>query len=545
MPFSAAAPPRGLPRGRLSPIAEFFVLSSAGYTLLQHTSQKEDVIRGIEDMFYRRVVREALPPVFLLHGASVAWVKRDSLLFMCYSRHNASPALLMEALSSVHYLIAAHVGGDPSAKAVQVGMGMSMVGEREVKANQPLLYELLEEIIVDGTVATTDQRELANVVENRAQWHLAKSWRREIAEGRWVQHVPRTGIAALDRRKEAFVDALDSDPCVSRPLLTDEGGKDAERRGEVFIDVVESVDAHFHHDGAPRVGTERALGEISYKAYVRGAPVCTLSLGEVRLPGDDVARRGGGGAAFFSHHSIAADVREEDWRLHRRLLFPLSPGEHSVLRYEVRRGVTLPFMLCSGAEYPDEDTMVITVKVRAVFDVSTGAAQVTCRVPVPKGHFEPVITYGLDKVRSKEGHSTKVLESLSLAERSRVHRGDATHRVVLWTLGTVSAHDPEHVLSVTCKRPPSERRPAAVFKGCAELRFLLIGCLATPVALGDGASAGGGTEGCDIARSAKTATPQRFIRRVCRQGSYTLSIEAARPHADDRSAGAGGPPKCW
>eukprot|EP01062_Namystynia_karyoxenos_P050394 TRINITY_DN39166_c0_g1_i1.p1 TRINITY_DN39166_c0_g1~~TRINITY_DN39166_c0_g1_i1.p1 ORF type:complete len:576 (+),score=185.14 TRINITY_DN39166_c0_g1_i1:98-1729(+) len=526
-------------RGRFAPVVEFFIISGTGHTLLQHQCREADVVPGIVEMFYRRIVREAMPPVFGLRGVFVAWIKRDALLFMCYTKHNPSPALLTEFLSGAHSLVSTHVGFDD---AMAGGPGEGGIKERSIVENQPLLYELMQEVVTDGVVQTTDHQDLGDYMQNCAAWRDIKAWHAVVSDMRWMDRL-RTGIGAIDRRAQAIADRADESrpACVGRPLRTAEdaaAGAD-KRRNEVYLDVTEAVDVHFLPDGFPRGGTIRALGSVTYKAFLDGAPIATLSLGNVHTPAD----RGGSkprGATEFRHCSVDSRARQSDFEQCKKLTFPLSPGGHCVLRYEVREGVTLPFMLCSSVAYPSADTMVVTVKIRAVMDVGTRAVHVRCYVPIPRGDFLPSITYGIDRARSKPGHSTKVLESLAHAERSRVHMGDLTHRLVLWQLGPVGAHDPEHVLSIACKRPPGERS-AGAFRGSAELRFELLDWLATPLRLGDPNHPGGVAESCEIAHSTHMVTPKRWVRRLCKHGSYTVDVQGLPAAAQGAREGAAQP----
>eukprot|EP00756_Hemistasia_phaeocysticola_P022458 Hpha_TRINITY_DN15835_c2_g1::TRINITY_DN15835_c2_g1_i2::g.188781::m.188781/K12402/AP4M1; AP-4 complex subunit mu-1 len=492
------APP-ALSSSRLAPVVEVFVLSGRGHTLLQYTFQKAARIPGIEEVFYRRVVREVTPPVFRLHGASVGWLRRDSFLLMVYTRANPSPSLLLEFLCRLHTLVSCFVGqhSDPSSGDVL------RTTERDVCRNQPMLYELLQEMVDEGALQTTDAAYLQTHLQSRCEWDKPR-------EG-WTD-IRRLVAKTLDRRRE--------EPEVptgeyGRPLLVGEG-EGEKRNCAIFIDVVESVDAQFSTDGAVRDGSVRALGEVRCKTTGEGAPLVTLALGDV----DE------GRGVQLKRWSASAAVRREDWEKSRRLVFKAMPGEHSMLRCEVKEGVMLPFMLCSSVAYPDPGTLSITVKVKAVFGVGTRVVRAVCIVPCPPDDPEPHIAFGFEKKKECPGQTVRVLNSPADAERSRVSVGASSHRVVEWRLGNMSTDSPEHLLHVTCSLGAA---PRGVFKGTAELRFELLDWPATALALGDVTRRDGGMEGCDIANTTTSITPRRWVRRSCRQGSYVVDILGVPP----------------
>eukprot|EP01065_Artemidia_motanka_P025290 TRINITY_DN30293_c0_g1_i1.p1 TRINITY_DN30293_c0_g1~~TRINITY_DN30293_c0_g1_i1.p1 ORF type:complete len:472 (+),score=104.72 TRINITY_DN30293_c0_g1_i1:54-1418(+) len=442
---------------RLAPVVEFFTVSGAGATLLQCCFREDKRVPGVDTAFYRRVARRAAPPVFLLRDLTVAWIERDGLYFVCYTRGNPSPSLLIELLAAVYSLVLAYVGSVPGKTR--------LLTEASLEANQPMLYELLQEVMDGGIPQSTDHRLLSLHLQNKAD------------------------------------EATDIDSWVGRPLLA-EGKQD-----EIYVDVVESVDARFLPDGAVEPSSVRALGEVRYKAFVSRSPRVTLSLG--RVAGDGPVPSG---AAVLRYSILDAAVDKEGWQRSRSLTFTAAPGAHTALRYVVTEAVALPFLVCVSCEADGPRTMRTTARVRFVAGTGTRALTAELLVPVPSGALKPSITH------CKEGGCARVLDVVGPRDGERA-RG-AAYRHVKWKLGPFGEDRSEQTLAVTCRRLPEEPCFAS-FAARAKLLFEVLDWPATPVRLGDHAQ-GDGTADCAVEQP--EGPVRRFIRRMCTHGSFTADL---------------------
>ncbi|XP_015759796.1 PREDICTED: AP-4 complex subunit mu-like [Acropora digitifera] len=94
-----------------------------------------DGVKGTQDIFYRKIksLKEGLPPIFNVDGVNFIFIKRNGLYFVCTTKFNISPAFAVEVLTRISDLCKDYCG---------------VLNEESIKKNFPLIYELLDEMLV-------------------------------------------------------------------------------------------------------------------------------------------------------------------------------------------------------------------------------------------------------------------------------------------------------------------------------------------------------------------------------------------------------------
>lgn len=75
------------------------------------------------------------PPVFSIDGTNYLYIKKSGLLFVCTTRFNVSPSMIIELLNRISKVIKDYCG---------------VLSEEAIRKNFILVYELLDEILDYG-----------------------------------------------------------------------------------------------------------------------------------------------------------------------------------------------------------------------------------------------------------------------------------------------------------------------------------------------------------------------------------------------------------
>ena len=75
------------------------------------------------------------PPVFSIDGTNYLYIRKSGLLFVCTTRYNVSPSMIIELLNRISKVIKDYCG---------------VLSEEAIRKNFILVYELLDEILDYG-----------------------------------------------------------------------------------------------------------------------------------------------------------------------------------------------------------------------------------------------------------------------------------------------------------------------------------------------------------------------------------------------------------
>ena len=364
-----------------SVISLFFLLGPRGDAILFRDFRGDPrcpVRASIED-FLSCVTSSLSPaagsredPVFALHGTNFIHLKRGGMYFVCATRHNASPSLLLEFLNTVVRVFKDFAGA---------------LSEDAFRANFLLLYELLDEMVDAGYIQQTGTAQLKHSVRNEPEL-----------------------VMQLARRAASARASL-APTAACRPVTLTQlprGSGPPRKGGEIFIDVLEALSAVFSATG--QLTACSVEGSVLCKSFLTGQPWMRMVLAQELVIGkQQLAAGSGGGGGSSSSSSASSSSRSssssssskgalvvDDVNFHacvnteelegRRLLTLQPPeGEFTLLSYRASAtDMAMPFKVVPHIEEPSACRVELFVRVVCEVGAKTAGHNVTVRFHVPQ-----------------------------------------------------------------------------------------------------------------------------------------------------------------
>ena len=315
-------------------INQLYILSLRGDVILKRDFTW-DTDKKANEYFYRKLKTEesSLPPIFSVKDTSFIHTTHHSLIFMCTTKDNLSPAYAVDFLYTVIRLIKDFCG---------------TVSEDIIRKNFILLYEILDEMVDFGFVQLTSCDKISSftvnapvVIEN----YLPKAHR----PGIFNKNLPPT---AADR---PFSETVENE--------------------EVFVDILEKVTALFNSHGFLMNGY--IDGCIIFKSFLNGKP-------EIEI-----------GISSYVSGWIEQNTELKDFNFHKSvdykrfcqdkvLTIDPPPGEIVVMNYRITEQVDVPFKIFPYIEKINTYKYEVVVKLKSMFSNKIKADNAVLTFLLPK-----------------------------------------------------------------------------------------------------------------------------------------------------------------
>ncbi|ESU36150.1 Clathrin associated adaptor complex, mu2 subunit, C-terminal domain protein [Giardia duodenalis] len=260
--------------------------------------------------------------------------------------------------------------------------------EKELAGNLrkfiPLIHELLDEMIDNGDVQTTDPEVLKLFIQTRQKINKAEESNQQIT-------VQATG--ALSHRRQGII----------------------YKRNEIFIDVVESVNAMFNNVGQSLHAD--VSGKIIIKNSLTGMPDCSFGFNDRVVgagasgPRTEVAQQ----VAGVSQAGVVMDdlsfhhcVRLGNFAVDRSIAFVPPDGEFQLMAFRVTEEVKEPFSIKPIVTVHGRNRMEIVLNLRCGIPSNNVAEHVIVSVPMPSNVSDVTAIESLGKCRlRKDGQAAE------------------------------------------------------------------------------------------------------------------------------------------
>lgn len=131
------------------------------------------------------------------------------------------------------------------------------------------------------------------------------------------------------------------------------------------------------------------VGQVAVKAQLSGMPECKFGINDKLLIKNSSAA---GGGPAKEDRGIQIDdikfhqcVRLGRFDRDRSITFIPPDGMFELMTYRISENINLPFKVVPVVqEYPENNTIEYSVKIKAIFERSNFASNVVCKIPVPK-----------------------------------------------------------------------------------------------------------------------------------------------------------------
>ena len=376
----------------------FFVLSPRGDTIISK-DYRGDSPSGAAEAFFRKVkfwgkkdkdapatvtngsnpeeLYASAPPVIQIDNMTYVWVKRYGLLFVCNTKFNASPSLLIELLNRTIKVFKDYTG---------------VLTEEAIRKNFILIYELLDEVVDFGYAQGTSTENLKNfvynepiLVDSQKALRAVQSLSSKTQPSSSV-HKPISGIISSPAQGTAA-------------NLAAAAGAKVSDKNEIFVDILERLTMLFSPSGVLINST--IDGCIQMKSYLAGNPELRLALNE-----DLVIGKGGAyGSVVLDDCNFHECVRLDDFESQRLLSFFPPDGEFVVLNYRCTGEFRAPFRVLPSVEELSPFQLEVVVIIRADIPETNYGANVTVTVPVPRSCAGATISPASSNGQPLQGHT--------------------------------------------------------------------------------------------------------------------------------------------
>eukprot|EP00331_Platyophrya_macrostoma_P012178 CAMPEP_0176418010 /NCGR_PEP_ID=MMETSP0127-20121128/7213_1 /TAXON_ID=938130 /ORGANISM="Platyophrya macrostoma, Strain WH" /LENGTH=440 /DNA_ID=CAMNT_0017798247 /DNA_START=249 /DNA_END=1568 /DNA_ORIENTATION=- len=353
-------------------ISQLFILSPRGDKLV-FKDYRQDAPGNSDEIFFRKYkfwdgrdhqapASGDCPPFFLEKHIHFSFIKRSNLLFVCTSLQNVSPSLTSELLVRVVKVLKDFLG---------------VISEESIRKNFVLVYELLDEMLDVGVAQELSTERLRPYIFNEVVPCAAPEVQPQES---LLERIRRGDFTSVTTRKaEAALQSV----VVSS----------AERKNEIYIDVIERLNVVFNANGG--LVASEVDGAIIMKSFLAGSPDLILGVNEDLVVGRGDSQRTRYATVVLdsvNFHELADYSRFESDRI---LMMRPPDGEFTVMNYRVTGDITQPFRITPSIEVQSSFKAELTLRIRADFPSSTAALMVSVKVPVPKTTTSLGVEFGV------------------------------------------------------------------------------------------------------------------------------------------------------
>jgi AP-4 complex subunit mu-1 len=363
-------------------ISQVFVLSPRGDKII-FKDYRHDVARNSDEIFFRKykfwegdegrdaahqqhhVVSGDCPPFFVEKNVFFSFVRRQGLLIVATTPiFDASPSFFAEVLSRFCKVLKDFLG---------------VLSEDAIRKNFAIVYELLDEMIDTGVVQDMNTESLRPYVFNDV-----------VASEPVVAAPKQEGMIARLRKGDFGLG--DKTRRSTATNVSVAGGGSANKKNEIFIDVIERLNVVFNSQG--NVLTSEVDGSIQMKSFLTGSPDLYLGLNDDLVVGRDDSR---GKYATVCLDSVNFHESADSTRFEAERVVMMRPpsGEFVVMNYRMTGDFTQPFRIIPSIEVVSTYKAELTLRVRADIPTATQGINVFVRCPMPKAATSVSVELGV------------------------------------------------------------------------------------------------------------------------------------------------------
>ena len=341
-------------------LSQLFVLSTRGDTILTRNF-RGDLIKGTNEIFFRKVKLGDPWPVFNVEGINFLHIKRGGLYIVVTSRQNVSPAFVFDLLELVVKVIKDYLG---------------VLNEEALRKNFVLAYEIIDEIIDYGNAQSTSTEQIKPYIVNEA---AAEEKKFEIKKPKF-----------LNPNKVSYTAA-------NKPIT-----KTKKNTNEIFVDVVERVNALFNSSGY--ILNSGIQGCIKMKSYLQGNPQLRLGFNPDLAFGSSPY-----GRPLIEDCNFHECVNHNEFEDHKVLTISPPAGEFVVMNYRIMGDYQTLFRLLPVVDHISPYKVELNLRVQSCFSADLTATKVALKIQLPK--VTNSVNFGAPK-----GHTTEYQEPKKRAE---------------------------------------------------------------------------------------------------------------------------------
>jgi len=330
-------------------ISQFFVLSQRGDTLVLR-DYRGDIVRGTPEIFFRKLKAwkgEDFPPVFNIDGIQFIFITTQNLYFVCTTKFNVSPILVLELLHRLAVVFKDYCG---------------ILSEESLRFNFGLIYELLDETLDYGYPQVTSSDVLKSFIHDKP--------------------------APLKDANEGIIKQLGNFGKVHQPStatnkpITLGFSETRSAKNEIFVDLLERLTVLFNASG--EVLKTEVDGSIQMKSYLSGSPEIKLGLSKEIVIGKANRYMSGHGVAQLDDCNFHECVNMDEFEKTKVISFSPPDGEFILMNYRSSGDYPTPFRVFPFLEEVSGTRLDLVLRVRADIAQNLFGNNLIFRIPVPK-----------------------------------------------------------------------------------------------------------------------------------------------------------------
>jgi len=280
--------------------------------------------------------------MFQIEGITYIYIRRNSLLIVCTTRFNVSPATTVELLNRMAKVFKDYCG---------------ILTEESIRKNFILIYELIEEMIDFGYPQITSTEMLKNFVQNEAVLVQAPS-------------LSSTLMSNVTSKTKAST--------ASNIPITMKNARGGNNKNEIYVDIIEKLTVLFNASGV--VLNSSIDGSIQMKSFLSGNPELRLALNEDLVIGKGSAY----GSVVLDDCIFHECVHLDEFETSRTLHFLPPDGEFALLSYRITADFRTPFRVYPMIEEVGGYRMEVSISIRADIPDGSFGSNVIVKMAVPR-----------------------------------------------------------------------------------------------------------------------------------------------------------------
>lgn len=399
-------------------ISQLFILTPRGDTVVSK-DYRGDCPRGMSEIFFRKLKTYTgdPPPIFSIENVHFIHIRRSTLHFVCTTKFNVAPAMVLELLTRIANLCKDYCG---------------ILTEESIRLNFVLVYELLDEVIDFGYGQITSTETLKNFVYNDPV-----AVEGTVTDNKGFRRLSADQDSGKKQRKSA------PSSSTNKPISLRISDK-RDHKNEVFIDLLERLTVLIGSNGS--VLRQEVDGMIQMKSFLQGTPEIFIGLNENLSIGTGAGMNYGVQLDDCNFHECA---QLDEFENSKTVALRPPDGEFTLMKYRItgsRIANALPFRInLTFEDSHGHGRTDIIVRLDCDIPSKSFGSNISVRIPLSKavtscayelGAPAQTVTYSKDE-KVATWKLTKANGGLSYYCRLKIMSAEEDSRAVQAEMGPI------------------------------------------------------------------------------------------------------------
>ncbi|KAJ1607492.1 clathrin assembly protein [Cryptosporidium canis] len=360
-------------------VSAIFILDINGKPIIGRNYKGDISENRVLDAFQQYVIEQEesyIKPIFSSKMTTYCWTKYNNLYFVLLSRRDSNAIMMITFLYKFIDILKDY---------------FKVLEEESIRDNFVVIYELLDEIMDNGSPQITEVKVLREYIKNEAHELSAASVLAQSRNSSFSIKPPSALSNVISWRPEGI----------------------KHKKNEIFLDVIEKVNMIIGSGGD--VINSEIIGALTMKSYLSGMPELKLGLND-RLGETSISTSGSGRDSVSSSNKSSASknksVEIEDIKFHQcvrlarfesdgTISFIPPDGQFELMSYRLTPSPNLKplFKVDVNVENISATRIKYIIKVKGQYKARSVAKNTEIQIPVPNDVIVPTFKTSIGTVK--------------------------------------------------------------------------------------------------------------------------------------------------